>query len=267
MSIPLKEQEVKIALINWLYTIGYLDNATLINEMVVANWARRADLAVANGKLHAFEIKSDFDSLKRLDGQLTTFSSRFDKVTVVCSPRFTSDIQKMVNSDIEIIEFISTNENVEFRIIQKGKQKLIKNKLTYCDFLLKTEIKTLLKEHEIIFSSICSRDELEELIEKLPLETIRNYVIDTIKNRYLPTSKKYLSLLNKNKKITVDHLALLSRKKQRKIKKTHSLPKKKISNQISDFYFIDTKKISEKFGCSKKELPIKVLKRRTIKED
>lgn len=79
MSIPLREQEVKIALINWLYINGHLNDATIINEMVVANWARRADLAVANGNLHAFEIKSDFDSLKRLEGQLSTFSSRFEQ--------------------------------------------------------------------------------------------------------------------------------------------------------------------------------------------
>lgn len=70
MAELLREQEVKIALIEWLYKKGMLSDATIINEMVVANWSRRADLAIANGSLQAFEIKSDFDSLKRLDGQL-----------------------------------------------------------------------------------------------------------------------------------------------------------------------------------------------------
>lgn len=267
MSIPLREQEVKIALINWLYINGHLNDATIINEMVVANWTRRADLAVANGNLHAFEIKSDFDSLKRLEGQLSTFSSHFEKVTVVCSPRFTIEIQEMKNSDIEIIEFISTEQHIDFKIIQKGNQRIIQNKLVYCDFLLKEEIKNLLKEHDIAIPPACSRQQLEIIIETLPLNIIRSHAINSVKKRYLSTSNKYLALLNKDKKITTKHLDLLSRKKQNQPKKNKLALKQVDTEPTIDFHFIDTKKISEKFGCSKKDIPPKVIKRYVIKED
>ncbi|MBX9303413.1 sce7726 family protein, partial [Serratia marcescens] len=106
MSELLREQDVKIAFIGWLYKKGLLDDATIINEMVVANWSRRADLAVANGHLQAFEIKSDFDSLKRLDGQLEIFTSRFEKVTVVCAPKFTYEVKKKVTPEVGVIEYL-----------------------------------------------------------------------------------------------------------------------------------------------------------------
>lgn len=45
--------------------------------------ATRIDIAVVNGILHGFEIKSDKDTLNRLDTQMRTYNSVFDKVTIV----------------------------------------------------------------------------------------------------------------------------------------------------------------------------------------
>lgn len=83
----IKEKAIKAALIDWLYAKGMVCDAVVINEMVVANWARRADIAVANGRLYGFEIKSAFDSLKRLPGQIESFRRHFDKVTVVAASK------------------------------------------------------------------------------------------------------------------------------------------------------------------------------------
>ncbi|CAQ83853.1 MULTISPECIES: sce7726 family protein [Photorhabdus] len=69
-----KEDSIKAALIDWLIERNELnDNAVLINELPIANFSRRVDLALANGKLHAYEIKSDSDSLARLEGQISTY--------------------------------------------------------------------------------------------------------------------------------------------------------------------------------------------------
>jgi hypothetical protein len=47
----------------------------------------RIDVAVVNGSLHGFEIKSDSDSLARLDRQIAQYSRVFDFVTLICGRR------------------------------------------------------------------------------------------------------------------------------------------------------------------------------------
>lgn len=261
MAELLREQDIKIALIDWLYKKGMLSDATIINEMVVANWSRRADLAIANGSLQAFEIKSDFDSLKRLDGQLKIFKSSFEKVTIVCAPKFTCEVSKRVSSDVGVVEFQSNNNGVRFKVIQKGRICSRLNKVVYLGFLLKSELKDLLNQHGITFSNELHRDYLEVLASKLSLTKIREFVITSIKNRYHATSNEFLSRLHGNQEISISDLALLSKAKR----KNDSLVKfefKACSNEsLNEYHKVDVDSIIRKYGDDISNIPEKVLKR------
>lgn len=62
-------------------------NATrIIDEFDLAG-AARVDVAVVNGALAGYEIKSERDSLRRLGGQVNVYSSFLDTVTVVAAPK------------------------------------------------------------------------------------------------------------------------------------------------------------------------------------
>lgn len=64
------------------------DPATLIvEEMVVDRYAARIDVAVVNGALHGFEIKSARDTLARLPRQVESYARVFDTVTLVVAER------------------------------------------------------------------------------------------------------------------------------------------------------------------------------------
>lgn len=261
MAELLREQDIKIALIDWLYKKGMLSDATIINEMVVANWSRRADLAIANGHLQAFEIKSDFDSLKRLDGQLKIFNSRFEKVTIVCAPKFTCEVSKRVSSDVGVVEYQSNNRGVRFKIIQKGRVCSRLNKFVYLGFLLKSEIKDLLNQYEIAYSNELNRGCLEVLASKLALNKIREFAITSIKNRYHATSNEFLSRLHDNQSISKSDLALLSKIKR----KNDSLVKfefKVCSNEsLNEYHKVDVDSIAKKYGDDICCIPERVLKR------
>jgi hypothetical protein len=58
----------------------------LIVEEFGCNSAR-TDIAVINGSLHAFEIKSDSDSLDRLPSQIEAYQGVFEYITLVCGSR------------------------------------------------------------------------------------------------------------------------------------------------------------------------------------
>ncbi len=59
----------------------------IIEELGVLNGASRIDLAVVNGNLHGFELKSDSDTLTRLSEQARAYSAVFDLVTLVVGER------------------------------------------------------------------------------------------------------------------------------------------------------------------------------------
>ena len=64
------------------------DPDTLIrHEMGICGGKRRIDVALLNGEISGYEIKSDEDSLFRLLGQAAAYGQVFDRVTLVTTPR------------------------------------------------------------------------------------------------------------------------------------------------------------------------------------
>jgi|ERR1700730_15236588 hypothetical protein len=68
----------------------------IIDELAVHRGAARIDLAVVNGVLHGFELKSDRDTLTRLPVQAQAFSAVFDFVTLVMAERHVRQALEMV---------------------------------------------------------------------------------------------------------------------------------------------------------------------------
>ena len=58
-------------------------NALVIDELPVWYGTARVDVAVVNGRLEGFEIKSDRDTLERLSEQQRIFGGVFDRMTLV----------------------------------------------------------------------------------------------------------------------------------------------------------------------------------------
>jgi hypothetical protein len=58
-------------------------SALILDEFGIDGGRNRADLAVVNGQLKGFEIKSQFDTLRRLARQAEAYGTVFDTVTLV----------------------------------------------------------------------------------------------------------------------------------------------------------------------------------------
>jgi len=59
------------------------ENFRIIEEFSVAHGAARVDVAVVNGFIHGYELKSDVDTLNRLPNQMREFSAVMDEMTLV----------------------------------------------------------------------------------------------------------------------------------------------------------------------------------------
>jgi len=59
----------------------------ILDEFCVLDGECRIDLAIVNGQLHGYEIKSDADTLDRLPAQLAAYNAVFDRITIVAGSR------------------------------------------------------------------------------------------------------------------------------------------------------------------------------------
>lgn len=68
----------------------------VLDELAVGYDEARVDVAVINGALHGYEIKSDSDTLERLPHQIKAYCQALDYVTLVASPRHLERAEAMV---------------------------------------------------------------------------------------------------------------------------------------------------------------------------
>ena len=86
--------------------IEYANNKDVIvvEELGLAHAKSRIDIAVINGDIHGYEIKSDRDTLARLPTQLEVYSKTLQRLTIVCSNRYIEQVKFMVPDWVGLIE-------------------------------------------------------------------------------------------------------------------------------------------------------------------
>jgi hypothetical protein len=253
----LNEGDIKVAVIDKLFNADALTDAVLINEMVVANWSRRADLVVANGKLHAFEIKSDLDSLRRLEGQLETYLNRFDKVTVVSTPKFIPIIKECADPRVEIWCATGGEQGVRISVARRGTSAIVTNKRVLSGYLLKGELVSLLNKQGHTVGVDMPRNELEALAESLSIKCLRAFVLVALKQRYHVT----FELFCRNRSSTTKPIDLINLSKLKARAGIPLTPLVCANKGSANAAWLDLDKLTEKFGPLPPDMPTFVRRR------
>jgi hypothetical protein len=68
----------------------------VLNELGLEHGIVRVDVAVINGAIHGYELKSDRDTLERLPAQVLAYSAALDMATLVAGPRHLTAARRMV---------------------------------------------------------------------------------------------------------------------------------------------------------------------------
>ena len=76
----------------------------VVEELGLAHAKSRIDVAVINGDIHGYEIKSDRDTLARLPSQLEIYYKTLQRLTIVCSNRYIEQVKFMVPDWVGLIE-------------------------------------------------------------------------------------------------------------------------------------------------------------------
>jgi len=71
-------------------------NTAIIDELAIRRNGARIDVALVNGVLHGFELKSDLDTLNRLPDQVPAYNDVCDHVTLVVGERHVLNALELV---------------------------------------------------------------------------------------------------------------------------------------------------------------------------
>lgn len=80
----MRDPEIRTALARDLRRSRALTGSSVaVQELGLCRGAALLDVALVNGRIHGFEIKSDYDTLRRLEGQVRTYGLVLDRATLV----------------------------------------------------------------------------------------------------------------------------------------------------------------------------------------
>jgi hypothetical protein len=93
----MRDRDVRSELHRQLNTEHRGDPTTrILDELGLRHGASRVDVAVVNGTLHGYEIKSDSDTLERLASQVRVYTSVLDLATLVVGKKLAQRARKRV---------------------------------------------------------------------------------------------------------------------------------------------------------------------------
>lgn len=87
-ATPTRDRDVRAAVLRKVLADHIADPDVLVlEELGLEHGTCRVDIAVVNGSIHGYELKSDSDTLARLPQQIAVYSRALDKATLVVGER------------------------------------------------------------------------------------------------------------------------------------------------------------------------------------
>lgn len=150
MNVKLKDQDIRQLLITKLkHEYASIKDTKIVNEMGVLHGQSRIDVAVINGILHGFEIKSESDTLDRLPSQMQDYNKIFDRVTIVTQRKFLAQVKEIVPKWWGIWLVVKSGDEHTIQEIRKGRINREIDLESLCRLMWRQEAITILKEKDL----------------------------------------------------------------------------------------------------------------------
>jgi|WetSurMetagenome_2_1015567.scaffolds.fasta_scaffold00004_4 hypothetical protein len=170
---------------NFLSDFQHPSESLIVDELKVCNGNAIMDVAVINGSLIGFEIKSSDDNLSRLTNQISFYNKVFDFVTIVTCNNHLKGVIKTVPKKWGI--WIVEKEGVELKKFEARTPTWNEDTdaFSIAQFLWKTEIFDLIVKRNLD-KKICNKRkwiQWQYLADSLELQDLKNEVRFYLKSR------------------------------------------------------------------------------------
>ena len=175
-SIPLDDLTIRSALRSKLLADHAEEGDTaLMEELGLCRGRVRVDLALVNGSLHGYEIKSDRDTLTRLETQSEIYMKVFDRLTIVVGSKHLSSIGTRLPEWWGILQAIQGGDGrlVRFRNVRRTKLNLQRDPRSLAELLWRDDAIRLLEEADVrgvrskprrvVWDRLCDHFDVEEI--------------------------------------------------------------------------------------------------------
>ena len=158
----------------------------VIDELGLKNGEIRADIAVLNGKMIGYEIKTDKDNLVRLPSQVSAYSDVFDKAYVIVGEKYIQKVRENLPEwwGVFCIK-IDKQDFISFEEVKPGEANPQQNPYTIAQLLWKQEVVDLLqnKFNCVVKTSYTKPKLYEILVQQCSVENLSKSVLQVIKSR------------------------------------------------------------------------------------
>ena len=153
--------------------------------MGILHGQSRVDVAVINGILHGYEIKSESDTLERLPSQMNDYNKVFDRMTIVVQRNYLDEVRKIIPSWWGITLVTRYKGKLHLREIRKGRVNQSVDPFSLSHLLWRGEALDILKENGLQkgYLSKPRHDLYEKICESLSLSELKTSVNQRLKMR------------------------------------------------------------------------------------
>lgn len=185
-EISLSDSDIRAALKQKLLSKHCDDPDTvIIEELGLRRGEVRVDVALVNGCVHGYEIKSDRDSLKRLSNQVDIYSKVLDQATLVVGFRHLEEATKILPKWWGVIKVNSVDQGPKFSTVRRARKNPSKQVRDLVELLWLEDAVSLLEQHRLArgFRGKPRREVWDHICDNLNIEVISNAVRDNLKAR------------------------------------------------------------------------------------
>ena len=184
----MREIDIRLALLAKTQEMHSDQPDTLIRqELGLCQGFARVDLAVVNGKIHGYEIKSEQDTLARLPSQAEIYNKSLDLVTIVAAPTHANKITShaAVPPWWGIWSAVSDGRGVQLEIVREPSENPDIDPFALAQLLWRDEALQALADHDLA-SGMRSKPRGElwrRLASELTIDELGWIVRDRLKHR------------------------------------------------------------------------------------
>jgi hypothetical protein len=157
----------------------------LFEELGLCRGRVRVDIAVVNGSLCGYEIKSDEDNLHRLATQVDVYSKVLDRATLVVGQRLLTEALDTVPSWWGVLLAVKTSTGLTFRTVRRGRKNPKRDARALVELLWCDHAVALLEQRDAVrgFRGKPRRLVWDKLCELFELDEIEAAVCERLKAR------------------------------------------------------------------------------------
>lgn len=165
------------------YRLENKNPAEIFEELGVRHGTARIDIAVINGIMHGYEIKSDRDTLSRLPEQMAEYNAVFDKLTLVVGKHHLYNAINIIPDWWGImVAKINANNEVVFYTIREAEDNQEQVGVSIARLLWREEALQILEEQNKAAGFYSKTRGLiyERLANVLDVDTLKERVRETL---------------------------------------------------------------------------------------